>query len=193
MLYPSMPSFAFMAWCSLFLSCSTFAIKCSWQIVYMLINFAWLLVVIHVPYDYAIVMHSFIFMRSYCWLHFHAMYCSVVSGSSSPTCLLIIISAMLCFSSKSESGYETCYVYIGGIISFVPFWIVISNGILFYAISRFMPYLCLLWSVPVACWFRALNIATWCCFLPCPVFHRVCDPVIFCTFAMLVWAWYVVN
>ena len=89
-----MPLFAFIACCSLLLSCSTFVIKCSWQIVYMLINFAWLLVVIHVPYDYAIVMHSFIFMRSYCWLHFHAMFCSVVSGSSSPTCLLIVISTM---------------------------------------------------------------------------------------------------
>ena len=39
-LYPSMSLFAFMECPSMTQSCSTFAIKCSWQIVYVLINFA---------------------------------------------------------------------------------------------------------------------------------------------------------
>ena len=53
-----------------------------------------LLLVIHAPYELAISMLSFINMYYYCWLPFHAMYCSVVSGSSSPTCLLIVVPAM---------------------------------------------------------------------------------------------------
>ena len=57
---------------------------------------------------------------------------------------------------------ETCYVYMGAIISSDPFWLMVSKGLLFYAFSRFMPCLCLLWSVPVACCLLALNIASWC-------------------------------
>ena len=40
-----MPRFAIMECPSMSQSCSTFAIKCSWQIVYMLFNFAKLVVV----------------------------------------------------------------------------------------------------------------------------------------------------
>ena len=53
-----------------------------------------LLLVIHAPYELAISMLSFINMYYYCWLPFHAMYCSVVSDSSSPTFLLIVVPAM---------------------------------------------------------------------------------------------------
>ena len=52
------------------------------------------LLVIHAPYELALAMLSFTNMYSYGWLPCHAMYCSVVSGSSSPTCLLIIVLAM---------------------------------------------------------------------------------------------------
>ena len=120
------------------------------------------LLVIHAPYDYDITMISFLFVSSYCLLTSHTMLCSVVSGSSSPTCLLIVVSAMLCFSSKSESVYETFYVYMGAIISSVPFWLIISKGLLFYAFSRFMSCLCLLCYFPVACCLLALNIASLC-------------------------------
>ena len=103
------------------------------------------LLVIHAPYDYAIAMLSFIFMPSYCWLPCHAMYCSVVSGSSSPTCLLIVVSAMSCYFHQVWICHITCYVYMGAIISSVPFWLVISRGLWLYAISRFMPCLFFPW------------------------------------------------
>ena len=44
-LYPSMSLFAIMEHPSMTQSCSTFAIKCSWQIVYVFINFAEVVVV----------------------------------------------------------------------------------------------------------------------------------------------------
>ena len=59
----------------------------------------------------------------------------------------------------------TCHVYMGAIIFSVPFWLMVSKGLLIYAISRFMPCLCLPWYVPVTCCLIALNIATWCYFL----------------------------
>ena len=102
------------------------------------------LLVISEPYDYVIAMFSFIIMSSYCWMPSHAMKCFVMSDLSSQRCLHNSVFAMLSFSAKSESIYETCYVYMGAIISSVPFWIVISKGDLFYAISRFMPCLFLL-------------------------------------------------
>ena len=55
------------------------------------------------------------------------------------------------FSAKSESVNETCYVYMGAIMSSDPFWLMVSKGLLLYALSRFMPCLCLLCYVPVAC------------------------------------------
>ena len=84
------------------------------------------------------------------------MKCLVVSASSSQTCLLNICFAMFQFSSKSESVNETCYVYMGAIISSDPFWLMVSKGLLLYALSRFMPCLVLLCSVPVACCYHAL-------------------------------------
>ena len=58
----------------------------------------------------------------------------------------------------SVSVYETCYVYMGAIISSVPFWLMISKELLFYAFSRFMPCLCLLRHVLVACCKLALKL-----------------------------------
>ena len=52
------------------------------------------LLVIHAPYELALAMLSFTNMPSYCWLPCDAMFCSVVSGTSSPTCLLIVVPAM---------------------------------------------------------------------------------------------------
>ena len=53
-----------------------------------------LLYLIHTCYVLALAMLSFINMYSYCWFPCHAMYCSMVRGSSSPTCLLIVVPAM---------------------------------------------------------------------------------------------------
>ena len=47
------------------------------------------------------------------------------------------------FSAKSESDNETCYVYMGAIVSSDPFWLMVSKGLLLYALSRFMPCLAL--------------------------------------------------
>ena len=73
---------------------------------------------------------------------------------------------------QSETVNKTCYVYMGAIISYVPFWLRISKGLLFYALSRFMPCLCLLWYVPVACCLLALNIASWCYFWHVSIFTK---------------------
>ena len=54
----------------------------------------WLLLVIQAFYELVLAMLIFINMSSYCWSPCHAMYCSVVSGTSSPTCLLIVVPAM---------------------------------------------------------------------------------------------------
>ena len=60
----------------------------------------------------------------------------------------------------SKTVNKSCYVYMGAIISFVPFWLMIIKGLLFYAFSRIMPCLVLLWYVLVAwCWL-ALNMAS---------------------------------
>ena len=74
----------------------------------------------------------------------------VVSASSSQTCLRNSIFAMLQFSAKSESVNETCYVYMGAIIFSDPFWLMVSKGLLLYALSRFIPCLVLLCYDPVA-------------------------------------------
>ena len=55
------------------------------------------------------------------------------------------------FSAKSESVNETCYVYMGAIISSDPFWLMVSKGLLLYALSSFMPCIALPWDVLVAC------------------------------------------
>ena len=67
---------------------------------------------------------------------------------------------MFQFSAKSESVNETCYVYMGAIIFSVPFWLMVSKGLLLYALSRFTPCLVLLCYVPVACCYLALNSAS---------------------------------
>ena len=107
-------------------------------------------------------MVSIINMSSCYWYAYIVMQCFVVSGMSSQSCYHESVYAMLCFSAKSETVNTTCYVYMGAIISFVPFWLMFSKVFLFYAFSKFMPCLCLLLSDPVACCYVALNIASWC-------------------------------
>ena len=82
------------------------------------------------------------------------------SESSSQRCLHNSVYAMLCFSAKFESINETCYVYMGAIISSDPFWLMVSKGLLLYALSSFMPCLVFLCSDPVTCSYLALNIAS---------------------------------
>ena len=64
---------------------------------------------------------------------------------------LLSVFAMSGFSAKSEICNETCYVYMGAIISYGPFWLMVSKGLLIYALSGFLPCLVLLLYVPVAC------------------------------------------
>ena len=109
------------------------------------------LLVIHAPYELALAMFSFLNVFSYCWLPCDAMYCFLVSGLSLESCYHKSIYAMLCFSSKSEIVNKTCYVYMGAIISYVPFWLMFSRGLLFYEFSRIMPCLYVPGYVPVAC------------------------------------------
>ena len=53
---------------SLSQSSSTFAIKCSWQIVNMFSNFAELVVVDHACYVVVLAIYSF-YAMSICWVH----------------------------------------------------------------------------------------------------------------------------
>ena len=61
------------------------------------------------------------------------MQCLVMSELSLQRCLHNSVYAMLSFSAKSETVYETCYVYMGAIISSVPFWLLITKGLLLSA------------------------------------------------------------
>ena len=62
---------------------------------------------IHAPYELVLAMLSFTKMSYYCWLPCHAMYCSVVSVSSSPTCLLIVVPAMCCYFHRLNLSYHS--------------------------------------------------------------------------------------
>ena len=75
-------------------------------------------------------------------------------------CLALLQDHTIAKKAWIESVNETCYVYMGAIISSDPFWLVVSKGLLLYALSRFMPCLVFLYSVPVACCYLALNIAS---------------------------------
>ena len=89
------------------------------------------------------------------------MQCLVLSASSLQTCLHNSVYAMSSFL-LSESVNETCYLYMGAIISSGPFWLMVSKGLLLYALSSFMPCLALPQYVPIVCCYLALNIN---CFL----------------------------
>ena len=114
----------------------------------------WLLLVIHASYELSLAMVSFMKMSSCYWYAYIVMQCFVVSGMSSRSCYHSSAYAMLCFSAKSETVNKSCYVYMGAIISSVPFWLMISKGLLFYVFSRIMPCLYLLWYVLVAGFWR---------------------------------------
>ena len=68
----------------------------------------------------------------------------MVSGLSSQSFYRESVYAMLWFSAKSETVNKTCYVYMGAIISSVPFWLMVSKRLLLYVLSRFMPFFVLL-------------------------------------------------
>ena len=61
---------------------------------------------------------------------------------------------------------------MGAIISSVPFWLMISKGLLIYDFSRIMPCLGLLLYVPVECCLLALNMASWCYFWHASIFTK---------------------
>ena len=67
---------------------------------------------------------------------------------------------MFQFSAKSESVNISCYVHMVAIVFSDPFWLMVSKGLLLYALSSFMPYLDLPLYIPVACCYLALNIAS---------------------------------
>ena len=126
---------------------------------------------IHVSYELDLAMLSFLNMPTFCWLPCYAMKCFVVSGMSLQRCYHESISAMLCFSSKSETDHITCHVCMGATIFSIHLWAKFSKGYLIYVPSTSMPCLFLPWYVPVACCLLALNIAILCCFCHVQYFH----------------------
>ena len=66
-----------------------------------------------------------------------------MSELSSQTCHHNSVDAMSSFSAKSESVNETCYVYMGAIVLSDPFCLMVSKGLLLYALCSFMPCLAL--------------------------------------------------
>ena len=71
------------------------------------------------------------------------MQCLVVSESSLLSSVLDICFAMFQFSAKSESANDNCYVHMVAIVFSDPFWLMVSKGLLLYALSSFMPCLAL--------------------------------------------------
>ena len=71
--------------------------------------------------------------------------------------ILLFLSCSV-FLPSLRSVNETCYVYMVAIISSGPFWLMVTKGLLLYALSTFMPFLCLLWSDPVACCYLGCHI-----------------------------------
>ena len=138
---PCLQLFAIMECHSMTQSCSTFAIKHFWQIVYVLFNLPRLLQLFHTCYVFSLAMDSFINMPSCCRYACFVMHCFVARASSSPRCLHISVSAMLCFLLSLKSVNETCYVYKVAIISPRPFWLMVSKGLLSYPFSRILPCL----------------------------------------------------
>ena len=67
---------------------------------------------------------------------------------------------MFQFSAKSESVNDICYVHMVAIVFSDLFWLMVSKGLLLNTLSRFIPCLCFLCSIPVACCNLALNIAS---------------------------------
>ena len=141
-----------------------------------------MLLVINASHELDLAMFRFMNMSSCYWYAYIIMQCFVVSGMSSQSCYHNSVYAMLCFSAKSETVNKTCYVYMGAIISSVPFWLMSSKGLLIYAFSRIIPCLELLWYVPVACYFLPLNIASWCCLCHVSIFTK---SVMLLSFALL--------
>ena len=115
---------------------------------------------IHACYEIVLAMVSFMNMSYFYFYDYLVMQCLVVSESSSQRCLHNSIYAMPSFFAKSESVNETCYVYMGAILSCDPFWLIVRKGLLLHALSRVMPCIVLLLYVPVECCYLALNIAS---------------------------------
>ena len=78
---------------------------------------------IHAPYELALATLSFTNMSSYCWSPCHAMYSSMVSGSTSATCLLIVVHAMYesVISFAIFAWMLPCFLLIFGISSVKEF------------------------------------------------------------------------
>src|SRR4051812_24967012 len=97
--YPTLPLFVFMECFSLSQSISTFAIKCSWQIVYLLFNFAKLVVVDPCMLCYCschvkLICHVFLM---YVCLVYHAMLCSeCIELTNMPTRYLFLTYPVFC-------------------------------------------------------------------------------------------------
>ena len=144
MLYPYLPLVAIMEQSRMSFPCSTFATKCFPGRLFTCYSI-WprLLQLILACYELALAMFSFINIPYCCMYACFVMHCLVMSESSSERCLHDSVTAMLCFLLSLKPVNETCYVYMGAIISSMPFWLMISKGLLFYAFSRFMPCLCL--------------------------------------------------
>jgi len=91
--------------------------------------------VIHAPYDYAIAMFCSINVSSYCCFTSDAIKSSVGSGTSSPTCLLIVVPAM--------------YYYSESVISFAMFAWMLPCFLLIFGISSVREFCSL--SLVLAC------------------------------------------
>ena len=80
------------------LACCNLALKLLNNVVVSLLTLSsvlpCVLLVIHVPYELALAIISFIMVSYYSLSPCHAMCYSVVSGTSSPTCLLIVVPDM---------------------------------------------------------------------------------------------------
>ena len=143
MIYPFMPLVGFIACCSLLQSCSKLLNNVAVSLLTLSSMLPCLFLGIHALYELAIAVLSFINIPSYCWSPCHAMYCSVVSGSSSPTCLLIVVSAMSCYFHQVWICHITCHDSMDATMFSVDLWNAFSKEVLLSAFSTSMPCLIL--------------------------------------------------
>ena len=151
-----MPLVAFIACCRLYISCSKVAKWCCCQPVNMKFSFAmWF------PSDpctlwtwsWHSLLHKHVFLLLVDLTCHVLLYGEWFKLTNMPT---------YCCSCHVWICIITCHVYMGAIILSDPFWLMVNKELLLYAFSRFMPSLCLLRYVLVACCLLSLNMASWC-------------------------------
>ena len=114
----------------------------------------------------------------------HELLCSeCIELTNMPNCYLFLPCPVFLLSLRSVMKLAM-FTWVPSYFS-DPFWLMVSKGLLFYAISRFLPCLVWLWYVLVACCLLALNMASWCYFWHVSIFTKSVKLISFALFPCL--------